>query len=418
MTPPDRPLAIAFFVTNFPKLSEIFLLNQALALQARGHRVDIYALRSPREACVQPGTAAIPPERIHVAGLPDGYLSRLAALPALFARNPSGDLLAGLDPLRQGAEAITLRNAFRLDGVRAGLPAYDVVHAQNGSVARQCALLRRRGRFTAPLVTSFRGSDLSRHLAFGMPGAYKAVFAEAAFCLPVAARWIEPLVALGCPRAKLRHLPSGIPVAAIAVRSLAHWGEGDAFPRLISACRLERYKGLHLGLDAFARLLGRWPNATYDIYGDGPERSALEARADRLGITARARWHGAARHDEVLAGIGRADLHWFTTLTGRDGRTEGVPNILKETQAAGLPAVAFAHPGVDEVVLSGETGLLVPEGDVAALVEASARLAADAALARRLGALASQRARASYDLEALTDRLEAIYRAAIAGAAP
>jgi colanic acid/amylovoran biosynthesis glycosyltransferase len=413
-----RRLRIAFFTTNFPKLSEIFLLNQALALLDRGHEVHIHALISPREPRVQPGTERIPAGHIHVAEMPRGVLARLAVLPRLLARNRLGEALRCLDPLRQGAEAITLRNLFRLDSVRGGLPAYDVAHAQLGSVARQCALLKQLGRLDAPLVASFRGSDLSRYLAHGMPGAYDAVFRQSAFCLPVAERWIEPLVRLGCPREKIRHLPSGIPVSRIPVRSLDDWGRED-FPRIISACRLERYKGIHLALDAFRLLLDRCPRATYEIFGDGPERPALEAKAHRLGIGDHVHWHGAAHHAEILDALGRCDLHWFTTVTGADGRTEGVPNILKESQAAGLPAVAFNHPGVDEVVLPGETGLLVPEGDVRGLAEASARLVADGDLARRMGTLARSRAREKYDLVRLTDRLEQIYYAAIRdGAAP
>jgi glycosyltransferase involved in cell wall biosynthesis len=162
-------------------------------------------------------------------------------------------------------------------------------------------------------------------------------------------------------------------------------------------------------------VLAVWPGATFDVFGDGPERTALTALAGRLGVGDRVRWHGASSHADVIAGVARSHLHWFTTLTGRDGRTEGVPNILKETQAAGLPAVAFDHPGVDEVVLPGETGLTVPEGDVAGLVAATLELAADGDLARRMGRLASDRARAAFDLDQLTGRLEAVYRAAVDG---
>ena len=415
-SPPDtRPrLRIAFFVTNFPKLSEIFLLNQALALIDRGHTVDIFALTTPREARVQPGTERLI-DHVHVAGMPKGPLSRFADLPGLVARNRLDHVLAALDPVRQGAEAITLRNLYRLDALRDLTIDHDVVHAQLGSVARQAVLMRRLGRFDAPLVTSFRGSDLSRYLAHGMPGAYRAVFETAAFCLPVAARWVEPLVGIGCPREKIRHMPSGIPVARIGLRDPSRATNSDA-PRLISACRLERYKGIHLALEAFALLRQNHPGARYEIFGDGPERVRLMAETQRLGIADAVRFHGAAQHEEILAALLEADLHWFTTITRFDGRTEGVPNILKESQSAGLPAVAFDHPGTDEVVLDGETGLIVPEGDAAALAAASSRLVADADLMRRMGALASTRARKTYDLDTLTDRLEDIYHAAIAGA--
>ena len=407
------PLRIAFMVTNFPKISEIFLLNQALALMDRGHEVHVHALTDPGEERVQPGTERLlEKNRVRVAGMPRGALARIAALPGLLARNRPGNVLRCLDPLRFGAEALTLRNLFRLDAERGGPLDYDIVHAQMGSVARQCVMLRQAGLLPAPLVCSFRGSDLSRYLAHGIPGAYRAVFREAAWCLPVAARWVGVLETLGCPPEKIRHLPSGIPTARIPRRPAGRRGGAD-FPRIISACRLERYKGIHYGLDAFRLLLDRWPGARYDIFGDGPERAALERQASRLDIGHRVTWHGAAAHAEILAALAKADLHWFTTVTLADGRTEGVPNILKESQAAGLPAVAFAHPGVDEVVLPGETGMIVREGDAAALAEVSARLLAEADLALRMGALAAQRARRTFDIEQTTDRLEALYRAAV-----
>lgn len=401
-------LRIAYFATNFPKISEIFTLNQVLALQDRGHEIDIYALINPHEARVQPGTERIPPSRIHIAGMPRGVLARLTALPGLVSRNRLGDVLRCLDPLRGGAEAITLRNLFRLDSLRDGFPAYDIVHAHMGSVARQCALLKRMRRIDAPLLVTFHGSDLSRYLAHGLPGAYDTVFAQSTFVMPVARRWIEPLVKLGCPREKVRQQIIGIAVSKIPIRSLDNWGEGE-FPRIVSACRLDRYKGIHLGLEAFRLLLARCPHAIYEIFGDGPERSALEAKAEKLGIAARVIWHGASHSQDVLDALGRSDLHWFTTVTGTDGRTEGVPTILKETQAAGLPVVAFDHPGVDEAVLRGETGILVPEGDVRALTEATLRLITDAPLARRMGFLAHTRAREEFDLARLTDGLEQIY---------
>ena len=416
-----RRLRIAFLVTNFPKLSEIFLLNQALALLDRGHEVHIHALTDPGEARVQPGTERLLGQsRVHVAGMPRGALARLRALPGLVARNGLARSLRCLNPLRHGAEAITLRNLFRLDSVRDQPLDYDVVHAQLGSVARQCVMLRQAGLLRAPLICSFRGSDLSRYVAHGMPGAYDAVFREASYCLPVAERWIATLVDLGCPRAKIHHLPSGIPMARIPRRSQEGWGEnrdGKGFPRIVSACRLERYKGLHLGLEAFRLLIERCPDAHYAIFGDGPERPALERQAERLGIAQRITWHGAAHHDEILGALAQVDIHWFTTITLADGRTEGVPNILKETQAAGIPAVAFDHPGVAEVVLPGETGMLVPEGDATTLAEATARLAGDGAMARQMGELAARRARQTFDLDLQTDRLEALYFSAAAGSA-
>lgn len=406
-------MRIAFFVTYFPKLSEVFLLNQALALLDRGHDVHLFALSDPAEANIQPGSERLLDEaRAHIGRMPRGSLARLALLPDLFAGLPIRESLQCLNLVRDGTEAVSLRNLFRLDAVKDECLEFDVAHAQFGNVARQCVMLRELARLKAPLVTSFRGNDLSKYVRRARPAVYESVFRESAFCMPVARRWKETLLSLGCPAEKIRPLPSGIPMSKIPVRSLARWGECE-FPRIISACRLEKYKGIHLGLEAFRLLLDRFPKARYEIFGDGPERVRLQARANRLGIGGHVTWHGATSHARVMKALAVCDLHWFTTLSLEDGRTEGVPNILKETQSAGLPALAFDHPGVDEVLDDGGTGVVVSEGDVQALADETAKLAADASNARLMGERARLASRERFDLGRITDRLEEIYASAM-----
>ncbi len=406
-------MRIAFFVTYFPKLSEVFLLNQVLALLDRGHDVHLFALSDPVEANIQPGSERLLDEaRAHIGRMPRGNLARLALLPDLFAGLPIRESLRCLNMVRDGTEAVSLRNLFRLDAIKGERLEFDVAHAQFGNVARQCVMLRELDRLKAPLVTSFRGNDLSKYVRHARPSVYKSVFRESAFCMPVARRWKETLLSLGCPAEKIRPLPSGIPMSKVPVRSLDGWGEGE-FPRIISACRLEKYKGVHLGLEAFRLLLDRFPKARYEIFGDGPERVRLQARANRLGIGGHVTWYGATSHARVMKALAECDLHWFTTLSLEDGRTEGVPNILKETQSAGLPALAFGHPGVDEVLDGGETGVVVPEGDVRALADETAKLAADATNARLMGERARLTSRERFDLGRITDRLEQIYASAM-----
>ena len=405
-------MRIAFFVTQFPKFSEVFILNQALALLDRGHDVQVFSLTRSGEAEIQPGVDRLQLEgRIHDAGMPRWELLRWPGFLASFSRLGPGELRKCLDYRRFGREARTLRNFYRLRAVRGQLDGFDVAHAQFGEIGLQCAMLRELGVMRAPLVTSFRGNDLSGYIAGARPGVYQAVFDNSAFCLPVAERWRKRLQDMGCPASKIRTLPSGIPVTPIVQRT-ADSSPENVFPAIVSACRLEPHKGIDLGLEAFGLLREAMPGATWDIFGDGPDRSRLEAKALRMGLGASVRWHGYVAHADMLRHVAAADMHWFTSITLADGRTEGVPTILKETQAAGLPAIAFDHPGVAEVVVDGETGLLVPEGDARALAGATAGLARDPALMRRMGERGSILSRHRFDLASLTDRLEQIYREA------
>jgi colanic acid/amylovoran biosynthesis glycosyltransferase len=404
-----RRLRVAFFVTYFPKNSEVFLLNQALALLDRGHDVGVHALADPREAAVQPGTERLLADA-RIGRMPPATWRRLRDLPGLITRQGTGAALAALDVWRWGEEAWSLRNLYRLDAAGPGAIECDVAHAQFGGVGRQCVLLRALGRLRAPLVVSFRGNDLSGYLAGGGSGAYAEVFRDAAACLPVAERWAGQLVSLGCPRGKVQVLPSGIPMARVPAKD---WSLAASPPRVVSAARLERYKGIHLGLAAVARLLPAFPGLRYEIFGDGPERPRLEARARELGLGDTVIWRGMVEHQRLLDALPGFHLHLFTTVTSPRGRTEGVPNILKETQASGLPAVAFAHPGVEEVLEDGRTGFLVPEGDVEGLAARARLLLGEATRAEGMGALARQLSRERFDLGRVTDRLEAIYLRAI-----
>lgn len=408
-SPGQAGLRIAFFVTYFPKVSEIFLVHQALELERRGHRVTFVALASAEESLRQPAAASFLSSGARVAGMPRRTLRRLAGLPHLLRQVGLAGTVKGLDWRRYGEEATSLRALYRLGQVMSGPLDEDVIHAQFGNVARQCVLLRDQGLLPMPLVTSFRGNDLSGYLRGARRDVYASVFRTSVACLPVAERWRDTLEDLGCPAEKIQTMPSGIALDRIPERRSVP--TGDTL-RLVSAARLEPHKGLHLGLDAFRRIRQAVPGATYDIVGDGPERTRLEARARALGVGDHVRWHGHAAHDDVLRLFGECHLHLFTTMTVRN-RTEGVPNVLKETQATGLPAVAFAHPGVEEVVVDGETGFIVPEGDVEAMADRAVRFGHTPQLVTEVGERASRRTRARFDIRGITDRLEAVYRRAV-----
>lgn len=141
--------------------------------------------------------------------------------------------------------------------------------------------------------------------------------------------------------------------------------------------RLKRYKGVHLVIEAFARL--RHPSAVLEIAGAGDYRPALERLAASLDLHERVRFLGRISEDEKLALLRRA---WALAFASpKEGW--GITNL--EAAACGTPVVASNSPGIRESVRHGETGYLVPHGDVAALGAAMSTLAADRALVDRLG---------------------------------
>ena len=141
--------------------------------------------------------------------------------------------------------------------------------------------------------------------------------------------------------------------------------------------RLKKYKRVDLVLQAFARL--GHPTARLEIAGTGDHRPALEALARSLDLGDRVRFLGFVSEEEKRALLRRA---WSLVFTSpKEGW--GITNL--EAAACGTPVVASNSPGIRESVRDGETGFLVPHGDVAAVTAALGRLAASPALVQSLG---------------------------------
>ncbi|MEK7239042.1 MAG: glycosyltransferase family 4 protein [Gemmatimonadota bacterium] len=142
--------------------------------------------------------------------------------------------------------------------------------------------------------------------------------------------------------------------------------------------RLKKYKGVDLVIRAFARVDD--PRAVLEIAGEGDFRPALERLVRSLDLTARVRFLGFVSESEKLALLRRA---WATVFASpKEGW--GLTNI--EASACGTPVVASNSPGIRESVRHGETGFLVPHGDLDAMAAALRRLADDPALVASLGA--------------------------------
>jgi aminoglycoside phosphotransferase (APT) family kinase protein len=175
--------------------------------------------------------------------------------------------------------------------------------------------------------------------------------------------------------------------------------------RILSVAALRDYKGLHVLVDACARLRDEGFPFRADIVGEGPMRAALERRIADAGLRDRVRLVGARPQHEVAALLRRRPIFVLPSVILRDGWMEGIPVALMEAMAAGASVIGSRLSGIPELVEHGRTGLLVEPGDVDGLAAAIRRLAGDPGFARRLGARAREKVRAEFELESCTRRL-------------
>lgn len=302
------------------------------------------------------------------------------------------------------AEALALqlgRGAALAERLRDATPALVHAHfATDGLLA--LPLARALG---VPLVTTLHGYDVSRSrgamLASGR-WSWMRYALRRGLLMREGARFLAVSDAV-----RRRALAQGFPDQ----RTVTHYLGVDldrfrpapdaAEPGLVlHVGRLVEKKGTAVLIEAMAAV----PEAKLVVVGDGPERERLERLA-----RGRAAFLGALPPDEVAAWMRRAWLLAAPSITARDGDSEGLPTVIVEAAASGVPVVGTHHSGIPEAVIHGETGFLVTERDPAALASrlreliATPRLRGDFALAAR--ALAQAR----FDAARQSERLEALY---------
>lgn len=204
-----------------------------------------------------------------------------------------------------------------------------------------------------------------------------------------------------------RRFPPATPASSAEARRTIRLDDDAAVVAYAGALVAE--KGVADLIAAVAGAAGPRGPVTLLVAGDGPERAALEHAATTAGVDAR--FVGAVTDPARV--YAAADV---VVLPSRGGDSQ--PAVLIEAALVGRPCIAAAVGSIDEVVLDGRTGTLVPPGDVAALRRAITELLADAARARALGAAARQHALSEFALDQVADRWRAVLgRAAAPGRA-
>ncbi len=184
--------------------------------------------------------------------------------------------------------------------------------------------------------------------------------------------------------------------------------EGRPF-ELLFVGRLVERKGVHYLLEALARLRTDVP-VYLRVVGDGPMRGMLERRARDLGVADRVRFDGFVPNDVLSHRFATCDAFVLPAVVDAKGDTEGLGVVLVEALTYGKPVIASAAGGIVDVIRDGETGILVPPGDTAALAGAIERLVADPDLGAALAAGGQAHVEREFSWPVIIDRLVSLYR--------
>lgn len=212
------------------------------------------------------------------------------------------------------------------------------------------------------------------------------------------------LIGAGLPPEKVAVVRCGVALRTHARRVRGSAG-GDVFV-IGSLARLVEKKGMDVLLRAVACLVGDGRGEVQlQVAGLGPERSRLEELVDELGLSAHVLFVGALSHQEVGGWLDTLDCFVLACRQDRNGDMDGIPVVLMEAMAVGVPVVSTRLSGIPELVVHEHTGLLAEPGDVDSLVGEVARLQSDPGLGARLAAAAARHVQVEFSQEVNVERL-------------
>jgi glycosyltransferase involved in cell wall biosynthesis len=242
-------------------------------------------------------------------------------------------------------------------------------------------------RFT---MSAHAGADLYRTQAFLAHKVRAADFVSA--CVRGNA---DMLRALAGPAARVVSIYHGVDFSRFD-------GTGrirDPNALLLTVGRLAPPKGFDDAIRALAELKRRGSAPRLILVGDGPQRARLEALARDGGVADLVQFRGALVHDQLLALYRSAWLLLAPSKVLASGRRDGIPNVIIEAMAMGLPCIGTRAAGLEEAIVPGETGALCDPGDPMSLADTIMGMLRDPSELDRMGSKARSHVRGTFDAE-------------------
>ncbi len=382
---PAKP-RIAYLFSRYPVVSQTFCDSEMLALEAMGFELEIGSLNRPpnsfRHERLDRLKAEIhypPPPEVLDALAEDAEFKKLLG-PLIEDHNDRYG--TGYKPIVRARNAWYFAQVFRRLGVQH-------VHVHFANRATHTALFLKKLGF--PFSFTAHAQDFMFDL--GSTELLAEMAREAEFVVAVS-EFSRGLLCEQCPDSanKIVRIFNGIEVAdfkPVPVRERQPL-------RIVSIGRLIEFKGFQHLIGAAGLLKKQGVPVDIRIIGDGPMRPELETRIAKENVADTVTLLGVRSQDEVKRELSECDLFALASIFDTVGASDILPTVITEAMASCLPVVSTTVTGIPEMVVHGETGLLVEPTDEAAMAAAIGELAHDAAKRERMGKAGRARAEALF----------------------
>jgi colanic acid/amylovoran biosynthesis glycosyltransferase len=288
-----------------------------------------------------------------------------------------------------------------------------LLHAHFGPEGYHTLPLKRE--LEIPLITTFYGADISRlPRIWKWRKRYHRLFDRGNLFLAEGSHMAQRIVDQGCSPEKVRLNRLGVDLESIKFvpRQI---GEEDEI-KVLMASSFKEKKGIPYGIRAFIEAEKSNPYLRLTIIGgatsDSDRHLLLECQelVSKAKLGEKVRFLGYLQYPEYIKEQRKSHIFLAPSITAANGDTEGgAPVSIIEASAAGMPIISTLHCDIPEVVINGESGLLVPERDVPSLAEAILDLTKAPALWRKMGAVGRKHMEESYNVVKQGESLERIY---------
>lgn len=425
-------LKLAYIVSRFPKPTETFVLSELEALRERDVPVEVFPLLSLRHAVAKGGSSLIskviallrpskPPEPRHDTAAYWQARARYAQLLSFDAiRAVLGFVVR--HPIRFGASLGSL--VFRNIGSLRYLSSNLVLFPRMVQIARDLERMRVT-HVHAHFANSPAAAALTVHRLTGLPFSFtahgsdlhrdrhmlKQKIQSAAFVVCISEfnrQWALKHSSLDFAE-KTKVVHCGVQTDLFAPESAATNRASDAPLRILQVGTLHEVKGQTILLQACAMLVEQGVAFECEFVGEGPDFEKLSRLAEELGLADKVVFHGYCPPSELRRLLAKADVLACPSVASSDGRREGIPVVLMEAMASGVPVVASRLSGIPELVECGSEGLLFEPGEPAELASALAFISESPDKASRFAKAARRKVLEQFDQRKNIDLLLALF---------
>jgi len=406
-----HPPVLGMVLKGYPRISETFISNEILLLESLGFRIHIFSMRQPRENFSHKSIHQI---RARVSYLPETIREALPRLTyhnfRVARRRPEGYRRAvGLAAarFRRTRRSATIKHLLQAGYlVDRWLPDSGVVHL-HAHFAHSPASVALFSSCISGLPFSFTAH--AKDIYTSEPRQIREKLALARFAVTCTEHNRQYLIGLNpAGKTPIHRIYHGIDLSLFSAPGR------EAMPEepysLLTIARLVPKKGLPTVYRALSDLKRRGVRFRHTLIGDGEERGRILTLIRDLGLSDACRWLGTLPHEKVLAHYRGAHLFMLGCEIAPNGDRDGIPNVLAEAMAMGVPVLATRVSAIPELVQDGETGLLVAPGLPEAMAEAALRLLTQEDLRHAIIGAARIRVRDIFDNRRLTPELADIYK--------